>query len=118
MHTSLYEGGIRFRLKFVACLQEAVPESQPQAVPYAAAVSDLELPDHTEAVDQGIEHGLATAAATDQADVAYSLQAGGPAALEGRQPPEVASNVSEALQDAESLSTATAGVAGETEVCF
>lgn len=102
--------------KLLLCLQDAVPDSQPQAVPYAAAVADLEIPERTEAVDQGIEHGLATAAATDQADVAYTLQAGGSAALEAQQPPE-SPKAPEALQDADALSAAPAGDAGSSEVC-
>ena len=117
MRTFLYEVIVQFRLKTVACLQDAVPESQPQAVPYAAAVADLELPEHAGAVDQGIEHGLATAAATDQADVAYTLHAEGPAALEAPQPPESAAKTSETLQDVESLSAAPAGAADDSEVC-
>ena len=35
---------------------------------------DPEIYARTDAIDQGIEHGLATAEATDQADVAYSHQ--------------------------------------------
>lgn len=55
-------------------MQEGLHEPQPQAIPYAAAVADPELADNSEPVDQGIEYGLATAAATDQADVAYTQQ--------------------------------------------
>lgn len=53
-------------------LQEGLHDSQPQAVPYAAAVADPDTPENAGPVDQGIEHGLATSAATDQADVAYT----------------------------------------------
>ena len=55
-------------------MQEGVRESQPQAVPYAAAVIDPDLAENAKPIDQGVEHGLATSAATDQADVAYSIQ--------------------------------------------
>ena len=55
-------------------VQEGLPEPQPQAVPYAAALVGPELSDTVQSVDQGIEHGLATSAATDQADVAYTQQ--------------------------------------------
>lgn len=106
------------RLKFVACLQDAVPESHAQAVPYAAAVAELELPDRTEAVDQGVEKGLATAPATDQADVAYSLHAGGPAALEAPQPVESAVAAPEALQDIESMSAAPTSDVDDSQVYF
>ncbi|KAL0027158.1 hypothetical protein WJX79_011044 [Trebouxia sp. C0005] len=54
--------------------QESLHEPQPQALPYAAALVDPELSEPVQSVDQGIEHGLATSAATDQADVAYSQQ--------------------------------------------
>lgn len=55
-------------------LQDGLHEPQPQAVPYAAAVVDSELADRVDAIDEGIEYGLATAPATDQADVAYTHQ--------------------------------------------
>ena len=35
---------------------------------------DPDLAESSKPVDQGVEHGLATSAATDQADVAYSTQ--------------------------------------------
>ena len=35
---------------------------------------DRDLAANAKPVDQGVEHGLATSAATDQADVAYSTQ--------------------------------------------
>ncbi len=43
-------------------------------MPYAAALVDPELSETVQSVDQGIEHGLATSAATDQADIAYTHQ--------------------------------------------
>lgn len=51
-----------------------IRESQPQAVPYAAASSDPALTEEsvTGQVDQGVEQGLATAATTEIADIAYS----------------------------------------------
>ncbi len=55
-------------------VQESLHEPQPQALPYAAALVDPELSETVQSVDQGIEHGLATSAATDQADVAYTQQ--------------------------------------------
>ncbi|KAL3160144.1 hypothetical protein ABBQ32_010913 [Trebouxia sp. C0010 RCD-2024] len=94
---------------------DAVHESQPQAVPYAAAVADNEVPGRTGAVDQGVEHGLATATATDQADVAYTHE-GETAALEGLQPPKSASDASAALQDGTSPLAATAGGSRDTQV--
>lgn len=86
-------------------------------MPYAAAVSDPELSERSAPVDQGIEHGLATAAATDQADVAYALPAGGPAAVEAAQPPRSASNIPEALQDVDTLPAAPADAPVNSEVC-
>ena len=55
-------------------LQVLIRESQPQAVPYAAASSDPTLTEEavTDQVDQGVEQGLATAATTKIADIAYS----------------------------------------------
>lgn len=55
-------------------LQEAPQEPQPQAVPYAATVTDAAFVSGADAgpVDLGIERGLATAPATEIADVAYS----------------------------------------------
>jgi len=55
-------------------IQESLHEPQPQALPYAAALVDPELSETVQSVDQGIEHGLATSAVTDQADVAYTQQ--------------------------------------------
>lgn len=37
-------------------------------------MTDPDLAENAKPVDQGVEHGLATSAATDQADVAYSAQ--------------------------------------------
>ena len=84
-------------------------------MPYAAAVTDNEIPDRTGAVDQGIEHGLATAAATDQADVAYTHE-GEPAALEAPQPPTSAADASIPLRDASSPSAAMASGVPDREV--
>lgn len=84
-------------------------------MPYAAAVADNEVPGRTGAVDQGVEHGLATATATDQADVAYTHE-GETAALEGLQPPKSASDASAALQDGTSPLAATAGGSRDTQV--
>lgn len=55
-------------------MQEPIRESQPQALPYAAAVPDPALVDDPASgpLDEGIEQGLATAPATEVADVAYS----------------------------------------------
>ena len=86
-------------------------------MPYAAAVTDPELSERSGAVDQGIEHGLATAAATDQADVAYTLPKGGPAAVEAAQPPPSASDAPEASQDIDSLPAAPADTPFDSEVC-
>ena len=51
-----------------------IRESQPQAIPYAAASSDPALTEEpvTGQIDQGVEQGLATAATTEIADIAYS----------------------------------------------
>lgn len=84
-------------------------------MPYAAAVTDCEVPHRTSAVDQCIEHGLATAAATDQADVAYTHE-GETAALEAPQPPKSALDASPALQDASSPPTAIAGGVRDTQI--
>ena len=54
------------------CLQEGLHEPQPQALPYAAAVADPDIAFNDATVDPGIGNGLATAAATEHADVAYS----------------------------------------------
>ena len=55
-------------------LQEALQEPQPQALPYAATVTDAAFASEVDAgpVDVGIERGLATAPATEIANVAYS----------------------------------------------
>lgn len=84
---------------------------------YAAAVTDPELSERSGVVDQGMEHGLATAAATDQADVAYTLPAGGPAAVEAAQPPRSGSDAPEALQDVDTLPAAPADTPFDSEVC-
>ena len=78
-------------------------ESHPQAVPYAAAVIDPEVVEVSGAVDEGIEHGLATAEATDQADVAYTQQ-GASAAAEPLQPAEMTGNTLEIKHDAATMS--------------
>lgn len=79
-------------------MQGALHEPQPQAVPYAAAVVDPELSDRADLLDQGIEHGLATAEATDQADIAYTHQ-GEPAVAAVPQPAKPAGEDVEASND-------------------
>ena len=83
-------------------------------MPYAAAVADTEPPDRTDPVDQGIEHGLATAEATDQADVAYTHQ-GEPAAAAAPQPAESAGEAAAGFDDDRAAADQRKGSAGKID---
>ena len=92
-------------------VQESLHEPQPQALPYAAALVDPELSDTVQSVDQGIEHGLATSAATDQADVAYTQQGHSEEVVEAAGPTSEADAAAGAGASASALKVETADTA-------
>ncbi len=92
-------------------LQENLHEPQPQALPYAAALVDPELSETVQSVDQGIEHGLATSAATDQADVAYTQQGHSAEVVEEAGPtPDAAASAGASAPKGEIADTASLAV--------